>query len=418
MQKLAIFAVLLVILSAAACNVLSAPPQPTVSPLTPTATLPPPAPTVTPTPTPSGPQRLILWLPPQFAPDAGTPAGERLQAQLDAFQASHPEITLEVWLKAEDGPANVLDFLQKTSAAAPANLPDLVVLRRADLEAAASAGLLHPIEELTLALDDPDWFPVGRDLISIQGAFNGLPLAFDLLVVAWRESAFEAPPQSWDAFQSAPLLFPAQDSHAWLPFAVYRGLDGLLQADGQIAFQPQPLTDTLTLFANGWEAGWIHPDSLELATYDAVWDAFQAGQADAAVIWLSDYLATRPTGVQVAPLPVTEEGVTLADGWVLALAGSVPEKQALAMRLAEALTDPDFLAEWSQDVGYLPPRPQAAASWDGVVLPPGEAVHLGTIALRIPAQPERDALALRLGQAVLRVLQGEAPESVLNSLNP
>jgi ABC-type glycerol-3-phosphate transport system substrate-binding protein len=407
------------LLAAAGCTVGLPAASPTAgASLDITPTLPLPAPTVTPTPTPSGPQRLILWLPPQFSPGAETPGGERLQAQLDAFQAARPEINLEVWRKAEEGPANVLDFLQKTAAAAPANLPDLVVLRRADLEAAAAMGLLHPIEGLTLAFDDPDWFPVGRDLVSVQGTFDGLPLAFDVLVIVWRTSAFESPPQTGQDFTSSPLLFPAQDSHAWLPFAVYRGLGGLLQTEGQIGFQPEPLMNTLALFADGAETGWVHPASLEQTGYDAAWETFQSGGVEAAIVWLSDYLAAQPEGVRMMPLPLSDDGATLADGWVLALAGSVPEKQALAMRLVESLTTPEFLAEWSQAVGYLPARPRAATSWDGALLPPGEAVHLGTVALRAPSQAEQDALGLRLQQAVVRILQGEPQETVLDALLP
>ena len=40
--------------------------------------------------TPSGPQTLVVWLPPQFDPNSNTPAGDKLRARLEAFQAENP----------------------------------------------------------------------------------------------------------------------------------------------------------------------------------------------------------------------------------------------------------------------------------------------------------------------------------------
>jgi hypothetical protein len=71
-------------------------------PASPTATALPLKSTATPTAeatrvltaTPSGPQPLVLWLPPQFDPSSGTPAGDRLKARpvLDAFHGKHAAV--------------------------------------------------------------------------------------------------------------------------------------------------------------------------------------------------------------------------------------------------------------------------------------------------------------------------------------
>ncbi len=408
---------LLVFLLAGCVGSGAAPTVAPPAPATPTATptLPAPAPTVTPVPTPSGPQTLRIWLPPRFAPDENTLAGALLLARLQAWQAAHPEIQLDVRLKAEEGTANVLDALQKTAAAAPANLPDLVVLRRSDLEAAAAIGLLHPLEGLTLVMDDPDWFPVAQEIGMIQNTREGLPLALDVLVVVYRSDAFVEPPQTWEDFSAAgvPVLFPAQDPHAWLPFLMYQSYGGVLQRDGQPNLDDEPLSAALQFFAEGARVGWLSSRAPEFSSHEAVWQEYLAGRQRAVVVWLSDYLRDKPASSQVMIIPGGQgQPVTLADGWVLSLAGSVPDRQAAAIRLAEYLTEGDFLSEWTQAVGLLPPRPLSAAAWEDDSLPAETLSALGSAAWRIPLQSERDALALRLQQAVLDAMQGEAPTAI------
>ncbi len=382
----------------------SPPPVETVSP-----PLQQPLPTATATPTASGPQTLRLWLPPRFAPDEETPGGALLQARLDAWQAAHPNILLDVRIKAEEGPANMLDALQKTAAAAPSNLPDLVILRRSDLEAAAASGLLHPLDGLTLTMEDPDWFPVAQDLGTIQNTRQGLPLALDTLVLVYRTDAFPEPPQTWQDFSQAgvPVLFPAQDPRAWFPFLLYQSYGGLLQQEGQPGLDDQALTRMLQFFAEGVKVGWFSSRAVDFSSHQEVWDEYLAGRQRAVVVWLSDYLRDQPASSAVLVIPGGEgQPVTLADGWVLALAGDAPEHQAAAIRLAEYLTEGDFLAEWTQAVGLLPPRPLSVSAWDEAAVSRETLGVLGSVAWRIPLQAERDALALRLQQAVLETMQG------------
>jgi len=88
-------------------------------------------------PTPaSDANHLILWLPPEFDPHSGTPAGDLLNERLDAFINAHPGLTIEVRIKAVNGPGGLLDSLATTSAAAPAAIPSLVALPRGELETA------------------------------------------------------------------------------------------------------------------------------------------------------------------------------------------------------------------------------------------------------------------------------------------
>ena len=180
MYKLLTILVLLSLLTGCAGlpSFLSTPQPAPVStqPSAPTATS---TPTATPTATPSGPLTLRIWLPPQFDPTAETPAGALLQTRLNEFVAEHPDIRIEVRVKA----GNILKALTTTQAAAPTIMPDIVVLSREEMEAVSGAGLLHPLDGLSTLPDDPDWYPYARQLAHIKNTAFGLPFAGDALAL-------------------------------------------------------------------------------------------------------------------------------------------------------------------------------------------------------------------------------------------
>jgi hypothetical protein len=98
---------------------------------------------------------LRVWLPVQFNPagenDAATLLGERLAE----FESQHPDLQIELRLKKMDSESDIVNVLSLTGTAASEALPDLILLSRPDLEAAALRGLLHPIDGLSISLEDP-----------------------------------------------------------------------------------------------------------------------------------------------------------------------------------------------------------------------------------------------------------------------
>jgi ABC-type glycerol-3-phosphate transport system substrate-binding protein len=87
-------------------------------------------------------------------------------------------------------------------------------------------------------------------------------------------------------------------------------------------------------------------------------------QAGMVITWASRYLNNLIADTAAAPIPtISGERFTLATGWVWSLANSNPERQALAVELAEFLTESRFLARWTAAAGFLPTRPSALAAW-------------------------------------------------------
>lgn len=356
------------------------------------------------------PRILRIWLPPQFDPNAATSAASLLRQRLAGFESEHPGLELEVRIKADEGESGLLNAISVTSTAAPSALPDLVALSRPALEAASLKGLLHPIDGLSTTLDDPDWYDYARQLGHIQNAGYGLPFAGDALVVVYRSERERI--SSWNDILASenPLVFAAGDPKAGVALSLYVSANGeLVDTQGQPTLDQDVLTRVLTLFSDGVLAG-VFSESLENMVSDQqVLQAYLGERANMAIYWASNYRA--PDGQFTLPLPGLEEtSFSFGTGWVWALAGSNPENQQLAVELADYLIADDFLGNWTNATGYLPTRPSSV-----------DPEHVTMDAILESAQliPSNDILSVLgpvMQDAVVRVLNGEKPEVVAESV--
>ncbi len=372
---------------------------PTSAPATETVT-----PVIAPTDTPPAVDRLRIWLPPQFDPNADNAAAPILKARLDAFTRAHPGLTLEIRIKgSEDGPS-LLEALSLTRSAAPDALPDLVALPRTDLESAALKGLVHPLQGLTNLLSDPDWYPYARQLGQVQNAPYGLPFSGDVLSVAYRPKDFETPPTSWeDLFADKKTLsISSGEPTSYLQLNLYLSTGrSLLDETNHAVLDEVSLIRVLQELDAG--------NLVAVGSEDAAWNAFVDGRANMTVTWASHYILESPTDSALLPLPGLEgTPFTLSTGWAWSLAGSDPRTDALTVELAEWLVADDFLSKWNQALGSLPPRPKALETLD----PRGT---LDSISQSAQIMPTND-LILTVGPvfqtALGRMLNGEEAEVV------
>jgi ABC-type glycerol-3-phosphate transport system substrate-binding protein len=365
-----------------------------------------------PSPTPGGPLELRLWVPPQFNPASGTPAGLLLQARLDEFHSRNPRISIETRVKAVSGPGGLLDSLTASSAAAPQALPDLVALPRNLMETAALKGLLLPLDNLTKAVDDPDWYAYASSLARLQKNIYGLPFAGDALVQVYHPSVVEKAPATYQAVLESgqALVFPAAGDQPYLTLALYSAGGGaVMDEQGRPYLSSLELTQVLTFYLSAENAG-VMPQALltQLQDDDQSWEAFMGNQASLAVTWTSRFLGAHSEDVALAPIPTSDgRPFTLATGWVWAVAGRDENKRRLTVELAEFLTDPHFLAAWTQAAGYLPTRPSSVVSGSDAAL----QKTIAKIALSAQLLPPTDVLSSLdnpLQQAIVAVLKGQS----------
>lgn len=388
-------------------------------PASPTATALPLKTTATPTPeatravtaTPSGPQPLVLWLPPQFDPASGTPAGDLLKARLESFQTANPGIRLQVRIKASSGNGGLLESLSVTSAAAPSALPGLIALPRSDLETAALKGLIFPLDGLSKQIDDPDWYAFARQLALIQGSAFGLPFAGDTLLLLYRSARLPTAPTDWNSIVrlGQTVAFPAADPQALVTLELYLSAGGATKdAQGRPILQAEALLKTLKLFGDGEKQSTFPNWLAQYQTDGQAWQAYRDQRANLAITWCSRYLSELPVDTSATLLPsLGAQPLTLATGWVWAISEPIPEHRQAAAKLAEFLVTSDFLSQWNAAAGYLPPRPSALAAWTNQSM----RSLLSAAALSAQVRPSNDALISLgpvLSEATLQVIKQQS----------
>ncbi|MCD6475137.1 MAG: extracellular solute-binding protein [Anaerolineaceae bacterium] len=351
---------------------------------------------------------LILWVPPFMDPDSGTAAGKLLGDRLESFTNSYDGLSIDVRVKAEEGPADLMASLTSTSAAAPLAMPSLIMLSRSDLELAAKKGLILPVGDYTTVINDLDWFQYARLMAIIGDSAYGLPFAGDALVTLSSKDAYNDDlPTTWSEFFTTrqKVAFEAGDPMAHLILAYYLSLGGALNIEGEgLVLESDILTEVLTVFQEGNEAEVFSSDLISVDDAGLI-EQFQTETTDTIITWSTNYLSGNLENAEIHPvIPLTGYNYTIADGWILALADPLPERRDLAVKLAEFLVDKEFMAEWSNKAGYLPMRSSSLALW-----PEGESIDTLSLishsAHIYPDQETMSVIAPILAQSLAEVLE-------------
>lgn len=403
---------LAILLIAVACSPSLTPaPPPTQTPAIATGT--PESGTASP---PSSPTEIVLWVPPEFDPQAENEAAAMFAARLQGFAADRPNVSVRVRLKSKSGPGGLLETLRAASTAAPEALPDLVLLDPTGLNTAALKDLVVPLTGIMEPPDEGDWYPYAQEAAQIDGEFYGYPFASDATVLAYRPGAFETPPLAWTTLLESErrFLFPAGDPQALFTLAQYQAIGGsLLSESGRPALDPTSLAEVLAFYSSLQDARLLPSDATEFETESETWDAMLSGRVHSATSPLSSYLQTEGSQlISTAPLLTREgAGVSLAHTWSWAVVSRDPARQTLAAQLVQWLHEPEFLGVWTQATGLLPPTVEALDHWtEG---PSASSAALLANSLR--ATPSQEIMATfgpPLQEAVLAVLEtGKSPDA-------
>jgi maltose-binding protein MalE len=301
-----------------------------------------------------------------------------------------------------------LDSLSTTSAAAPLGLPDLIALPRNELETAATSGLLQPFDDLTQAIDDPDWYEYARQLAHLQNNVFGLPFAGDALALVYRSSVIAAPPSNWSKTLEgeSSLVFPAADPRALFTLMLYQANGGATWDDQGLPYLDTDILSEVLAFYLEAEQNDIMPYWLtQYQDYNQVWETYTENHTDMTAAWTTHYLTNVFTDTQIAPIP-TPGGTpfTLATGWVWALASPQEDRHELSTQLAVFLIDSTYLAGWTKAAGYLPTRPSALDAWTGNT-PKENIGKIAASAQLIPSADLLNSLGPPLQQATVQVLK-------------
>lgn len=411
---------LLAAIGLAGCNLLARPTT-TSQEEKPTATIVPgeAMPSVSPTPsrpsTVSSAITLTLWTTEDFFPTEDSDSGQILAQQWQAFQAAHPNVTIEHILKKPYGKGGILDFLSTAHAAAPTVLPDLVILDSLELDEAAEVGLVQPLDKLVSSELQQDLFPFA--LRSFNGQLMGIQFEADVEHLIYNTSKIDSPPMTWREVISdrVAYIFPVGGEGGLVNDAFliqYLAIGGRLDdGSGKPALDQDALVQVLQFYQDGLEAGVIPLSVLEFEDLDDCWLIYVSAKAAMSNVSSAKYLADRSLlkNTSFAAIPTRDGNVgTLSKGWALAIVTEDPARQAVAAQLIEWLLEPENNADWNLAAGHLPTR-QAAFDHLSTADPyfPFVRQQLENVHLR-PMASAYEKIGRALQKAIHDVLQGEA----------
>lgn len=329
-------------------------------------------------------------------------------------------------MKAEEGTGGLLDSMLTAKAAAPLALPDLILLPHTQLTAAVESQLLFPLAGLTETLDSDDWYSFAVEMSRVEGASYGVPFAADALILAYRPAAVVQVPSDWQTLLDSglPLGFAAGDPDALFTLTQLSSVAASSEQDSaEFGFSEQHLTEVFEFLGAAHEQE-IFPFWLsQYQTAEQTWQAFSEGRVPMVAAWTSRTFDSRNVDISAAPLTTSEgEPFTLVKGWVWAVSTFDSDRAELAADLAEFLTSPEFIAQWTAAAGLLPPRHSSLSAW-----PPGDKQTLASqvvdSAAALPDVATLDLWGSPLAQAVVALLKeeltpAEAVQQVLDQVQP
>jgi ABC-type glycerol-3-phosphate transport system substrate-binding protein len=356
----------------AACSA-SVTPEPTATPttLSPELSLTTtPEPVLTPTPvSPDMPQTITIWITELVSPFQGSSPAQLFEQQIAAFQATHPDLTIEVLHKKRDGKGGVQDFLTSASAVAPAVVPDLIALDTKTLADIGREALLIPLDGLLSQALLDDLYPFAIQSCMLEQRLICVQFQANVEHAVYYTSKIAVAPMTWDeVFASgATYIFPTagQDgviNDAFLIQYLSTGAE-LVDNSGNPALDQQALTDVLSFYRQGIDSGVILSDSLNYQRVEDCWPKYL--QAEVVISNLSSnlYLAGRSLlePVSVATSIPTRDGqvVMLSQGYAWAMTARDSNRWPIMVKLLEWLMYPPNLAKWNQAAGHLPTRRSA-----------------------------------------------------------
>lgn len=388
----------------------------------------PPTPAATPEATAALPLELVVWWPEPVAPVGDIQASVILTEQTDGFLAANPDILLESRLKKPRDVGGIMETLRAASAVAPGALPDVTLLRRDDLLAAVRDGLAQPLEGHVSSAVLGNLYTAALELGQVGGQLYGLPYMLEVQHVAYWG---DFPSGDFATFEEVlalqrPFVFPA---------GVTNGLSGVfllqyLSAGGNLSdfstgeLNADALQAALTFYEEAVAAGLVDATLLNYGVYADYQAALQDGSLPAAVVPSTAYLGFGAAGqaLAFAPIPMQAgQPTTMLDGWLWVITTPNTDRQAVAARFLDWLSQVERQSRYSQAIHMLPAL-RGALRQAGINAAYGDFVtQLIGNAVLPPPEITSSVLARAMQNALSAVISGQraaadATQDVINQL--
>lgn len=311
--------------------------------------------------TPQPPVPLRVWFPEALAPTNNAEAAEALAEMIAGFEALNPGITIDFRLKRAADVGGILSTLRAANPVAPSALPQMTLMRRADLITAVNNGLIAPINaaRVSAILEDlPDRvIALGR----VNGELYGIPYTIDVQhFVVDRDAALPDMASFEGLLMAQPkLLFPAGRPGLLndLLAVQYREAAGTLGVN-DFTLDEMALRSVLRFYETASAIGMIPPEVPSYTTSADYRALIETDPRDiAALVSSTTYRRLRTLDVPVtyAPIP-TASGMsaTQIDGWVWVITTNDTEGVTNALLLLDWMSELQRQANYTRIIGMLP----------------------------------------------------------------
>ena len=356
--------------------------------------------------TPESASTLTIWFPPEMDPKSDSPAAKLLLDKLETF-AKENGLQLQTRPKAAKGGGSLLDSLGAAKPAAPDALPDLVVLDQDDLAVAAAKGYLSPLPMEGFLHDETDWFEAARAMSNFEGQAYGAPISLDPYIFGMTGVSSVNNSAGWSALRTSlgKVAFAADDPRGIFLMNMYIAEGGNVQDSlNHPVLDQEPLSRTLIYLHQAYMDRHISTISVQAQTEAQVLDALLNGNTDIGFIKLSQLLRNNQEKTSTVSLRVSLPGKTLSQGRFWAITSPNAAKLSKIQALILALSEPEFMGQYTKALGVLPARPSALEAWADLKteIP---WTRIGELSLPMPEESIINRLGPILRKATLDDLQ-------------
>ncbi len=366
--------------------------------------------------TPKSASKLTIWFPPEMDPKSDSPAAKLLLDKLEAF-AKENGMQLQTRPKAAKGSGGLLDSLAAAKAAAPDALPDLIILDQEDLALAASEGYLNSLPMEGFLRDDKDWFEAARAMTNFEGQAYGAPISLDPYVLGMTGVSSVNTSLGWSAIRTSlgKVAFAADDPRGMFLMNAYMAEGGNVQDSlNHPILDQEPLARSILFLHQAHMDRHISTISVQAQTEAQILDALLNGNTDIGFIKLSQLLKNNQEKTSGVTLRIALPGKTLAQGWFWAISTPNPEKLSKIQALILAVSEPEFMGNYTKALGLLPARPSALTLWDDLSTEV-PWTHIGEMSLPMPEESIINRLGPILRKATLDALQDAGDPGLITS---
>lgn len=314
----------------------------------------------------------------------GGPLTKIIDSMVAEFTAANPNIKVEPVFS-----GSYADTLTKVQTLIQGGqTPDVAVLLSTDVYTLVDQDAIVPLNPFIDADPDgqsyiSDFFPAFMANSKIGDTVYGIPFQRSTVVMYYNKDMFAAaglggPPKTWEELVSYGKVLTKKDQGIWgleIPsdgypywllsgFAIQAGKN-LMNADGtEVYFNSPENIQAVKFFRSLATESKIMPDGV--TAWTAVPTDFIGGKA--AMIYhssgsLTNILknATFEVGVAFQPAGPKGYGTPTGGGNLYIFKGITPAEQQAAWKFIRFMTEPERMAAWSQQTGYVAAR---QSSWE------------------------------------------------------